>query len=647
MASDNHDITLLKLSPNDLASTETRQLIPDNLRLILGFISPDINFTEASSQLKKLCPEIPLVLTSTAGELCNYSLKKKLPLYHAADENRQNIVLQCFSSDIIDAVDIHTIELFDPELDPEKRTLLIEREFNNFAPSFPLHYQNCVAYTLIDGLSRSESFFMEAIYNSGKLPCLLIGGSAGGKLDFQNTYIYDNREVLQNKAVITLIRFKDDIRTGVFKSQNFEIQPYSFTVAQADPGKRFIKTVVRKETGEIADAVTELCRYFNCRENELEKNLENFSFAIIINNDIYVRSISGINFKEREIHFYCDLAFGDELVLVRHTNFIHSIESDYSRFRKGKSGTLLGGLFNDCILRRLFNQTELSGVKVFDDIPVAGFSTFGELLGVNINQTLTALMFYRVAPGESFHDEYIDNYIQKYSAFKEFFLKRKINQLKHIMKIKDSVWNSSRESIELLSRFIETSSQKATENEKILEKINTNFTELYQNIDISSEEGIKIINELEKLGKSAGEVEKVLFSIEDIAGQTNILGFNASIEAARAGSAGKGFAVIAREVKTLSDRTDTGVRNSKESTAKLINSMDQLQQQCNIITSAQKNAKDMGHSLNEAINILADNSRIIETSISENAAKVRGLMNSLDSMLAAIELLSSDRDTEK
>ena len=644
MKADNQDITLLKLKYDGSILMNIRELIPENTKLILGFISPDINFREVSSSLKNLCSGIPLILTSTAGELCNTSLGEKTTLYNPADENRKNIVLQCFSSGMIEDVDIHTIELFDPEMDPEKRTGLIEKEFEYFRSSFPLNYNNCVAYTLIDGLSRSESFFMEAIYNSGKLPCLLIGGSAGGKLDFKNTWLYNNKEVVQNKAVITLIRFKSDIKIGVFKSQNFEICPYSFTVAQADPGNRFIKTVVQKDTGEIVDAISELCRYFNCDEKELERKLENFSFAIILNNDIYVRSISGIDFENRKIHFYCDLAFGDELVLVKHTDFVSSIEKDYSAFKKGKSGVLLGGLFNDCILRRLFNQDKLDQVKCFDNIPVAGFSTFGELLGVNINQTLTALMFYRTAPGEKFHDEYIDNYIQKYSAFKEFFLKRTISQLRHIMNIKDRVWNSSRDSIELLSSFIDKSSKKATENEDLLRQINSDFTELYRNIDSSGTEGTRISRELEKLGKSAGAVEKILYNIEDIAEQTNLLGFNASIEAARAGNAGKGFAVIAREVKTLADKTDVSVKNSKGSIINLINSMGQLEDQCRIITHYQQNANRRGHSLNEAINHLADNSRIIENSISENASKIQGLIDNLDSMIDAINLLSSDSD---
>ena len=40
--------------------------------------------------------------------------------------------------------------------------------------------QDTLALTLVDGLSASESFLMEAVYQSGRFPCLFAGGSAGG-----------------------------------------------------------------------------------------------------------------------------------------------------------------------------------------------------------------------------------------------------------------------------------------------------------------------------------------------------------------------------------------------------------------------------------------------------------------------------------
>ncbi|MFH0990122.1 MAG: methyl-accepting chemotaxis protein [bacterium] len=109
------------------------------------------------------------------------------------------------------------------------------------------------------------------------------------------------------------------------------------------------------------------------------------------------------------------------------------------------------------------------------------------------------------------------------------------------------------------------------------------------------------------LGSSSHQIGEIILVIDDIADQTNLLALNAAIEAARAGEQGRGFAVVADEVRKLAERTTKATKEIAETIKKIqldtkeaVNSMEQGTLE---VDKGIKMAEDAANSLNEIVNI--------------------------------------------
>ena len=155
--------------------------------------------------------------------------------------------------------------------------------------------------------------------------------------------------------------------------------------------------------------------------------------------------------------------------------------------------------------------------------------------------------------------------------------------------------------------------------QQLAEKVQQVDSNIKKQSDVAEVTNIAIASSvINQLAQDSQNMNQILDVINSIADQTNLLALNAAIEAARAGEHGRGFAVVADEVRNLASRTALSTTEVRELLDKLISAADQS-------VSSMETAKDKATS-NESISREVDDSL---TKIKEQIAHISSMNNQI------------------
>jgi len=174
------------------------------------------------------------------------------------------------------------------------------------------------------------------------------------------------------------------------------------------------------------------------------------------------------------------------------------------------------------------------------------------------------------------------------------------------------------------------------------------LSELLKTISHSMQLEQELENKLQQLSSEASQVKNILSVISDIADQTNLLALNAAIEAARAGEHGRGFAVVADEVRKLAEKTQHSLIEINATINVIVQSINDAGEQMHHNSQAMHNVTSLSESVDRNINETVgtmEQTNVLTVQSVENSRRIADHISNMIDLIDNVKSISVSNAT--